>query len=234
VDISERGEVWERNKKEKRERMRRELEQKRNKNCTFVPKIKRFDRSKSANQKRDYNTSAFLKEGLNNYFQRIDRANKMKKGFHNNKPPPLERKVNLNKSRRTPSRNQKRKKSLIKSKHDDSKYESRFKPMQMQKTEEEFFNSNQEQLFGSSKYKENNLNQHSRTKTENSGIRNEVLQDLSRREIQEGSPPSSYSTRIHGPNMFAAQTKQLIQGLFSSNETGSLGLLGSKYGQGTF
>lgn len=47
---------------------------------------------------------------------------------------------------------------------------------------------------------------------------------------REGSPPSSsYSSQVNGPKMFAAQTKQLIQGLFSSNETGSLALLGSNF-----
>jgi hypothetical protein len=158
----------------------------------------------------------------------------MKKGVPNKKPPPLERHRDINRSKRSRSQKKRQKKSFVKSKHDDSKYESRFRPMQMQKTEEEFFNSNQEHLFGSSKFKEGQQNQHKRNKTDNSGIRNQVLTDLSRREIQEGSPPSSYSTRIHGPNMFAAQTKQLIQGLFSSNETGSLGLLGSKYGQGIY
>ena len=104
--------------------------------------------------------------------------------------------------------------------------------MHMQKTEEDFFNSNQEHIFGSSRFKESRGNQHKRTKTDNSEIRNQVLTDLSRRDIRQGSPPSSYSTRVHEPKMFAAQTKQLIQGLFSSNETGSLGLLGSKFGQG--
>ena len=212
--------------------MKRQLEEKKNKNCTFIQKIKKINRSKSANRKTNYNKSAFLKEGLSNYFNRLDRAKKMKKGNLNKTPPPLERKRSISAQRNSrisqKSRNRK-------SKHDNSKYESRFRPMEMQKTEEDFYPSNKEKYFGSSKYHHEQASQYkekNKKTNQYSEINDNVLKDLSKRDImKEGSPPtSSYSSRAKNePNVFAAHTKQLIQGLFSSNETGSLGLIGSKY-----
>ena len=209
VDISERGQVWERNKAEKREKMKRELEHKKNKQCTFVPKIRNYKKSRSANKKQ-YNASAFLKDGLSNYFQRIDRAKKMKKGNRRKTPPPLQ-------AKRSPSKSSRRK--IRKSQQREEKYESRFRPMEMQKTDENFFESKHEELFGSSQVK---LKDNRQPVSE---IRNQVLLELSRRA--EGSP--GHSSRAKQEHVFAAHTKQLMQGLFSSNETGSFGLLGSKY-----
>ena len=220
--------MWQRNKKQKTERIKRELEQKKHKQCTFAPQIKRSHRSKSRPRKKDFNTSAFIKNGLHNYFERVDRARKMKTGARKATPPPLERK---NGGRGGHLQNEKRR-GKSKSRHDDSKYESRFRPMQMQKTEEDFFGSNPEQLFGSSRHKESEIvRQHESRAIGNSSMNDRVLNDLSRRNMnREGSPPSSsYSSPLNAPNMFAAQTKQLVQGLFSSNETGSLALLGSNF-----
>ena len=202
--------------------MKRELDHKKNQNCTFAPQIIKKNKSKSAQRKKNYNTSAFLKEGLNNYFQRIDRAKKMKGKYHRHAPPPLERQQSPGHSKEASQR--KIKYPNHRSRHENSQYQSKLKkPMEMQKTEEDFFNSEQ-------------VNESQRedpyTGCGRRDVQDQILKDLSGRDLVKGmSPPSSYSVqggKDHS-NAFAAHTKQLMLGLFSSNETGSLGLIGSKH-----
>ena len=184
--------------------MKQELEQKINQNCTFAPKI--ISKSKNAIRKKKYNASAFMKEGLSDYFHRLERAKKMKgKNSRRRTPPPLQR---------------------------EGKYESKLRPMQMQKTDQEFFNSSKEVIYGGNQSRNNNRVAMQSHALNNGSIQNKVLNDLSNQiSLKEVSPPQSphYSRTNQPPNTFAVHTKQLMQGLFSSNETGMVGLIGSSH-----
>lgn len=96
VSIAERAQVWDQKKKEKQERMRQENQQREIQKCTFKPKIKSQKRfQKLANSKA--HQSEFLKEGLSEYFHRVQRAKRMKTeggilGYKGQELPDLERK----------------------------------------------------------------------------------------------------------------------------------------------
>lgn len=192
VDISERGDVWRRNLKEKQERMKKELEIKNNEECTFAPKIKK--KNKSALQKNKFEkTSAFMKDGLSGYFDRINRAKNLNKNKREKTPPPP---------------------LYIQQK----KYESKVKPSQMlmQKTEENFYDPSLESnqpIIKPNKYESKQVY-----------INNQILHDLSRNpSFPSGSPNlSMVSKRNQEPSAFDVTKNDIMQGLFSSNETGSL------------
>ena len=232
VDISERGQVWQRNKQEKQERMKKELNQKNNRNCTFIPKT---SKSKSAHKKSNYNASRFVKEGLSEYFQRIERAKKLKnKSPIKRNPPPLNPASQINSNMKSSRSNTSNPKYPTKKNyhHESNKYESKVRNFEMQKTEEDIFKSNKHQLFGNVNSSRHNpdFQSHEIPVLTNISSRNpysqdRILQDLSKQtSIRGNSPPNSSgfaSGDTREQNAFAVNTKQLIQGLFSSNETGA-------------
>ena len=97
VSIAERAQVWDQKKKEKNERMRQLNEQREIQKCTFQPKIKRKKRVKGGSSGHAQQ-SEFLKEGLSEYFHRVERAKRMKAkggvlGYKGHQLPELESRI---------------------------------------------------------------------------------------------------------------------------------------------
>ena len=86
IDVIDRNQKWAQRREEKLQRLKQSVERQEQEQCSFQPKIVRSLNQQQKHSKieegsddQQYYSSVFVKDGINNYFTRLEQARRMKK-----------------------------------------------------------------------------------------------------------------------------------------------------------
>lgn len=86
IDVIDRNQKWAQRREEKLQRLKQSVERQEQEECSFQPKIVRAPNQQQKHSKKEegsddqqYYSSVFVKDGINNYFTRLEQARRMKK-----------------------------------------------------------------------------------------------------------------------------------------------------------